>query len=161
MDKRTQIDNDQHWASFKEAGTLFGLRFLWFIHKTLGRKVVSFLLLPTVAYFVLFRKTSRKASQEFLLTHYQQYPEAWDHKPNLWDTAKHFRQFAETVVDKLCAWFVELDSNEFNIIYPETVNTLLEDTRGQLIIGSHMGNLEYCRGFMHRYKDKSNQCVIA
>ncbi len=58
------------------------------------------------------------------------------------------------MVDKLCAWFVELDSNEFNIIYPETVNTLLKDKRGQLIIGSHMGNLEYCRGFMHRYKDK-------
>lgn len=154
MSKQSYLENEEHWASFKEAGTLFGLRFLWFIHKTLGRKTVSILLLPTVAYFVLFRKASREASKEFLLIHYQKYPEAWDHKPNLWDNAKHFRQFAETVVDKLCAWFVELDSAEFNITTPDVVNALLEDKRGQLIIGSHMGNLEYCRGFMHRYKDK-------
>ena len=153
-DNTSPSAESQHWSSFQEAGTLFGLRFLWLIHKVLGRKVVSLLLLPTVVYFVLFRSASRRASRDFLLNHYEQYPDYWNHKPNYLDTAKHFRQFAETVVDKLTAWFVEIDADEFKIKHPEKVHALLEDSRGQLIIGSHMGNLEYCRGFMHRYKDK-------
>ncbi len=120
--------DNSHWSSAQEAGTLFGLRFLWLIHKTLGRKTVSILLLPTVAYFVLFRADSRKASREFLQNHYHQYPEFWTHKPKFTDTIHHFRQFAETVVDKLSSWYVELDSDLFNIHSPEVVETLLKDS---------------------------------
>ena len=156
----TETNDDQHWSSAKEAGTLFGLRFLWLIHKTLGRRVLSILLLPTVAYFVIFRSDSRKASQQFLNNHYQQYPEAWKKAPTFSDTISHFRQFAETVVDKLSSWYVEIDSDDFNIHSPELVKELLEDSRGQLIIGSHMGNLEYCRGFMHRYKEKTINVLL-
>ncbi len=159
-DNPINTNDDQHWSSAREAGSMLGLRFLWLIHKTLGRKVLSFMLLPTVAYFVVFRGDSRKASQEFLQNHYQQYPTAWSRKPKLSDTIRHFRQFAETVVDKLSSWFVELDSDLFNIHSPEVVNTLLNDSRGQLIIGSHFGNLEFCRGFMHRYKDKSINVLL-
>ena len=153
-------NDDTHWSTAQEAGTLFGLRFLWLIHRTFGRKVLSLLLLPIVAYFVLFRSDSRKASQNFLQNHYKQYPEAWQQKPKFTDTIRHFRQFAETVVDKLSSWFVELDSDLFNINSPEVVDILLNDPRGQLIIGSHFGNLEYCRGFMHRYKDKSINVLL-
>jgi predicted LPLAT superfamily acyltransferase len=158
--EQTAANDDSHWSSAQEAGTLFGLRFLWLIHKTLGRKAVSILLLPTVAYFVIFRADSRKASQEFLKNHYQQYPDFWKRKPKFSDTIRHFRQFAETVVDKLSSWYVELDSDLFKIHSPEVVETLLNDTRGQLIIGSHFGNLEFCRGFMHRYKDKSINVLL-
>ncbi len=159
--KTTPIDqsNDhpkttRHWSSAQEAGTLLGLRFLWLIHKTLGRKMVSVLLLPIVAYFVLFRSASRKASKDFLLTHYHQYPEYWDHKPGYFDVIRHFKEFSEAVVDKLTSWFVELNDEQFTIHSLEQVDTLLNDPRGQLVIGSHMGNLEYCRGFVHRNKNK-------
>ncbi len=158
--KSTEPNNDTHWSSVKEAGTLFGLRFLWLIHKTLGRKVVSFLLLPTVAYFVLFRPESRRASQNYLNNHYEQYPEIWAHKPGFKDTLHHFRQFSETVVDKLTSWFVELDGDLFTVHSPDVVDRLFKDPRGQLVIGSHMGNLEYCRGFMHRYKDRSINVLL-
>ena len=62
--------------------------------------------------------------------------------------------FAETVVDKLLSWSINLDIDQFDIKDPQHVEALRSDPRGQLIIGSHMGNLEYCRGFMHRYKNK-------
>jgi predicted LPLAT superfamily acyltransferase len=62
--------------------------------------------------------------------------------------------FAETVVDKLLSWFVDIDATRFVIAHPERVDEIMSDARGQLIIGSHFGNLEYCRGFMHRYRDK-------
>jgi len=143
-----------HWSSIREAGTLFGLQFLRFIHKVFGRWLVSICLLPTVAYFVFLRPVSRRSSQAYLTQHYHQYPELWRKTPRLWATCKHFYVFAETVVDKLLSWFVKIDVDQFVIEHPERIDDIMSDARGQLIIGSHTGNLEYCRGFMHRYRDK-------
>ena len=133
---------------------MFGLQFLRFIHRVFGRWLVSFCLLPTVAYFVILRPASRRSSRDFLHQHFRMYPDFWQRPPKLWDTCKHFYVFAETVVDKLLSWFIEIDAEQFVIEHPERIDDIMSDTRGQLIIGSHMGNLEYCRGFMHRYRDK-------
>lgn len=152
--------NSPHWSSIREAGTLFGLQFLRCVYQIFGRWPVSICLLPTVAYFMLFRAQSRRASMNFLSQHWQQYPEQWDSKPGVWASCKHFFVFAETVVDKLLSWFVEIDSDKFVIEHPERIEALMADQRGQLIIGSHMGNLEYCRGFMHRYRDKHINILV-
>lgn len=149
-----------HWSTIGEAGTLLGLQFLRLMHRLFGRWLVSLMLLPTVAYFVLFRPASRRASQQFLARHYQSYPKYWRKPPNLFDTVKHFYVFAETVVDKLLSWFVEIDVEQFVIEHPERIDALMADSRGQLIIGSHIGNLEYCRGFMHRYRDKKINILV-
>jgi predicted LPLAT superfamily acyltransferase len=55
---------------------------------------------------------------------------------------------------------MEIDADNFVIDNPERIEALMADDRGQLIIGSHMGNLEYCRGFMHRYKNKSINILV-
>jgi predicted LPLAT superfamily acyltransferase len=89
-----------------------------------------------------------------LFLHYQYFPDAWRKPPNFWHSFRHFREFAETVVDKLLAWKIQIDVDNFVIADQTAVDQILADQRGQLIIGSHFGNLEYCRGFMHRYQDK-------
>ena len=63
-------DSKTHWASVKESGTLFGLRFLRFIHDFFGRWLVSLMLFPTVGYFLIFRPLARRSSQDYLKTHY-------------------------------------------------------------------------------------------
>lgn len=153
----TQI---KHWSSIKEAGTLLGLKFLWKIHKVFGRKAVSILLIPTVLYFLIFKSVARKSSQDYLAIHYQCFPDYWTHKPGIRAVAQHFRVFAETVVDKLLSWVIEMDTKRFDIQDLKYVETQFEDPRGQLIIGSHFGNLEYFRGFVHRYKDRVINILI-
>ncbi len=150
----------RHWSNIAEAGTLFGLQFLRFVHQVFGRWLVTVFLVPTVAYFMLFRGQSRRASQDFLRTHYKAFPDYWQQPPRWLDSAKHFFVFAQTVVDKLLSWFIEIDVNDFVIEHPERIEELMQDSRGQLIIGSHMGNLEYCRGFMHRYRDKHINILV-
>jgi len=151
----SKTKNDaENWSSIKEAGTLLGLRFLWLTYKVFGRKGVSALLFPTTLYFVLFRPTSRKSSFDYLNTHYEYFPHRWTRKPTIRDVIKHFREFAETIVDKLLSWFVDIDIDDFDVVDLDYVEQQLDDPRGQLIIGSHFGNLEYCRGFMHRYHDQ-------
>lgn len=149
-----------HWSAMREAGTLSGLRFLWAIHRWFGRATLSVLLRPVVLYFVLFKGQARRASIEFLNTHWQHYPNQWQHKPSIIDTLRHFREFAESVVDKLMAWHLELDQNIFFIRDQETHKRLVEDKRGQLIIGSHLGNIEYCRGFINRYRTQTINVLL-
>ena len=151
---------EKHWSSIKEAGTLFGLQFLRLVHRVFGRWLVSLMLLPTVGYFMLFRPNSRRSSQDYLQSHFAVYPNSWVRAPRLLDTAKHFYTFAQTVVDKLLSWFINIDVDQFVIEHPERIEELMADQRGQLIIGSHMGNLEYCRGFMQRYRSKTINILV-
>jgi len=152
--------NTTHWSLIKEGGTLLGLKFLWLMHRLLGRWMVSFMLLPTVAYFLLFKPSIRRSSYQFLLVHYEFFPEYWKHRPNYRNVARHFWEFSESVVDKLMSWVIDIDSEQFNIVNEDYLESIMADKRGRLIIGSHFGNLESCRGFVHRYRDKVINILI-
>jgi len=58
------------------------------------------------------------------------------------------------------AWYVHIDVANFDVQNPQIIEDLMADQRGQLVIGTHMGNLEYCRGFMQRYRDKVINILI-
>ena len=144
----------RHWASLREAGTLAGFRFLLFAHRWLGRGGLSVLLAPVIVYFVIGRPVARRASLDFLRTHQRYFPQQWQTRPGYWQVVRHFKQFADAILDKLLAWSSDLSMDEFDVVNPIQLDQLMNDDRGQLIIGTHMGNLEYCRGFMQRYHEK-------
>lgn len=146
--------SQKHWSDMREAGTLFGLQFLRMVDALFGRWLLSLLLMPTAAYFWLFRPETRRQSRQYLEQHAHCFPERWVHKPGAGASLRHLYIFAESVVDKLLSWCVDIDEDRFVLDDPAMVEEILEDPRGQLIIGSHFGNLEYCRGFMQRYKHK-------
>jgi predicted LPLAT superfamily acyltransferase len=146
--------NVDHWATLKESGTYSGLRFLFFLNNVLGRKVYSLIVYPVALYFVIFNAKSRRASQQYLLLHWHKNSQALKNKPNLRNSVIHFKYFAEAVLDKALAWSSDIPEDTFVAVDPSCIDEMMADKRGQLIIGSHFGNLEYCRGFMQRYKDK-------
>jgi predicted LPLAT superfamily acyltransferase len=146
--------NVDHWATLKESGTYSGLRFLFFLNNVLGRKVYSLIVYPVALYFVIFNAKSRRASQQYLLLHWHKNSQALKNKPNLRNSVIHFKYFAEAILDKALAWSSDIPEDTFVAVDPSCIDEMMADKRGQLIIGSHFGNLEYCRGFMQRYKDK-------
>ncbi len=150
VDKTTE----DHWASLKEAGTYSGLRFLFFLNRIFGRKIYSLVIYPVAFYFVIFNKKARRASQQYLLLHWNKNPEILNKKPNILNSVIHFKYFAEAILDKGLAWSSDMHEDNFVVSDTSFIDELMLDERGQLIIGSHFGNLEYCRGFMQRYKDK-------
>lgn len=156
----SSAQSTRHWASLREAGTLAGFRFLLAVHRLFGRTVLSWLLVPVVIYFVLGRPVARRASLDFLRTHQNQFPAQWHHRPGYWQVVKHFKQFADAILDKLLAWSSDLSMDEFDLVNPQHLEQLMADDRGQLIIGTHMGNLEYCRGFMQRYHEKTINILV-
>ncbi|MBX2809227.1 MAG: hypothetical protein KTR20_11410 [Cellvibrionaceae bacterium] len=148
------VSTQTHWSHLREAGTLLGIRVLLLLYRLCGRRFFSVLMYPVACYFVCFRPKARAASLEFLRTHARHCPDYWQQAPHYLQVLLHFTSFAETILDKLLGWSIDIDADDFVIAQPAQVDELMQDTRGQLIIGSHFGNLEYCRGFMQRYHHK-------
>ena len=141
----------QHWAKTEEAGALIGMRFMIWLDSVVGGWVFNVVLFLPVAYFFIHRAESRRASLKFLSLVKQRYPEALDRGPLLWHSLRQLYSFGISLRDKYRAWIenpadIEMEPDEEKILF----DAVAED-RGCLLIGSHFGNLEYCRGIAHRH----------
>ncbi|QJR80942.1 acyltransferase [Alteromonas pelagimontana] len=152
--------SSRHWSRIQEAGTLTGMQLVFVIYRVFGRWIFSLMMYPVALYFVISRPEQRSASLQFLRAHYRKSPQSWRSKPNNIHVLLHFKSFAEVILDKLLGWRVPIKESDFVLTSEERVEKLLADERGQLIIGSHFGNLEFCRGFMHRYRSKTINILI-
>lgn len=155
-----KTDHSRHWADYREAGTANGLMFFAWLHRRLGRRVFSFLLYPATCYFFVLRPSARRASLEFLHAHAQAYPQRWRVSPGYRHVFAHMYAFGQVILDKSLAWSVPMDESEFEIANEAALRQFMQKTTGQLIIGSHLGNLEYCRGFVQRYKGKTINALV-
>lgn len=149
-----------HWASYREAGTARGLLFLAWLHRCFGRRAFNLVLYPVTCYFFLFRSTARRASLQYLSRHARAFPHRWSKTPDYKTVFRHMYAFGQSILDKSLAWSVPMDEKEFEIADHQSLATIMESERGQLIIGSHFGNLEYCRGFVQRYKQKTINVLV-
>ena len=53
--------------------------------------------------------------------------------------------FADSLLDKLDVWNGKLSIEQIEIIDPALLRNQLRGTRGQMLVGAHLGNLEVCR----------------
>lgn len=132
---------------------------LW-LHRVFGRTLFSFFLGPISVYFFLANGVARRASREFLSMHARRYPQFWHHSPNNWDVIRHIYSFGQAILDKVLAWSTAIDPSCFVIQNQPALDVFLSRASGQLIIGSHLGNLEFCRGFVQRYMDKTINILV-
>lgn len=165
MTESSRADNKtppepRHWSRLSESGTATGMLFLHRIHRLFGRGVFNVLLVPVAGYFLLSNSIARKASLDFLRTHAEAYPDYWTHTPGYRDVFRHFYAFGQSILDKLLAWGSPLHESEFEIADEKQLSEFMAKENGQLIIGSHLGNLEYCRGFVQRYKSKTINALV-
>ena len=148
------VPSTMHWAKMRESGTFLGMQFVYRLNQLFGRGFFKVVLVFASAYFILTRAEYRRASQEYLQTHYAFFPERWPTPPRLKSTLDHFRTFGEAIMDKALAWSGEITEESFHVVDRQAIDDILSDQRGQLIVGTHLGNLEYCRGFMRDNKNK-------
>ena len=150
-----------HWASLQESGTLRGILFLLWLQRVFGRGFFNLALYPVMLYFFLVNRRARAASYEFLRIHAHQYPAYWQGKtPGYTDVFRHMYAFGQCILDKLLAWSTPISEQDFAIANEPLLADFMAKSSGQLIIGSHLGNLEYCRGFMQRYKAKTINALV-
>lgn len=134
----------QHWANKKEAGFFIGMRFLFWSYRTLGYRVFTLALTPVVCYFFLFNRSARKASADYLQKLSTRHPQL-NLKPSLKLTFRHFFSFSLSLLDKLNAWLNLVDYDAITFEGRDHLTSLIEQKKGAVIIGAHIGNLEVCR----------------
>ena len=113
---------------------------------------------PAAAYFLLTDGKARRGSLQYLRRLYA-WPEgraAFEREPGLREGLRHLREFAISLVDRLCAWPDEADRIEFRDEGSEHLFRLAQQRRGALLLGAHLGNFDMLRVLSERQKFKVN-----
>lgn len=150
LDKRPTASNE-HWSKRQERGTVLGIKVLMAVYKLLGRKVFRAILQLVMTYYHLTGKQAKTSSEQFLqqVTTYAQQAQLPLAK-NL-TSYNHLMSFGETLLDKLAAWRGDFNVDNLTVHGQEQFEPIIEQKRGVLLLGSHIGNIELCRALSRRH----------
>jgi len=152
-DATPKSDAATHWANIVEAGSFIGPRMFLTLYNILGEDVCRFLIRPIALYYFVRRRLARNASLEYLENIHSFDPHVLSSAPGIREGLRHFTHFSNAIVDKVVVWSKQLSDSEIEITDSRIFKSVVSPDRGKLIIGSHFGNLEYCRGFARRNQD--------
>ncbi len=116
---------------------------VWCIRK-LGARPIRFLVIPVALYYTIFDVRARRASAQYL-ARVGRCPENAGLLNRLAHTYRHFRSFAEMVLDRLILWGGDPDEIGVTIRGPENVLNLLSQQQGAFMVGAHIGNFDVLR----------------
>lgn len=132
-----------HWANRAEIGSALGLRFLFEVERRLGRWPFRIALFPVVLYFFLTQGSKREDSRQYLQRLYAHLGRG--ERPTGLTVFRHLLAIGEGFLDRVMAWDPKARPPRLNLHGREEVARHLEQGRGVLLIGSHLGNLEVAR----------------
>lgn len=141
------------WKRRPEGGGHFALRLIRAIGRHGGRPLARLLLYPITLYFLLRRGPERRASIAFL-------ERALGRPAGLPDGARHVHCFASTILDRL--FLLEGQEGRFRIGVDglEALSSKVDEGRGVLMFGSHLGSFEVMRVLSRRRPDLKLRVVL-
>lgn len=132
------------WFQLQERGALWGMRLMLALYRLLGRRLCILVIDVVVLYYWLTNTTARRASRDYLRRLARQAPETGI-TGGAWDSLRHFRAFGLTLIDKLGAWRGDIDAEQVALPDRAPLLQVLNQGRGAVLIGAHIGNMEVCR----------------
>lgn len=142
-------DGQSHWADISEAGTKWGIRFLFFCYAVGGNPLYKVCLAPVIVYFYIFRSTNRRASLSYLQRMQKKLPVYQGRNLHLL-SLYHFWQFALCIIDKVAVWMGRIPIATVTSHRSEIISDLCDRQQGAVLLLSHLGNSEICRVFSQR-----------
>ncbi len=133
----------RHWAEIGETTSVAGIRVLCAVRRVLGRGVFRACALPVVSAHWLFNAGARRASLEYL-RRLQAHTGALGREPGWRDSLRHFRMFADTLLDKILALGGEYPLEKVRKDR-QVMLEMLEAGRSGVIVTAHIGCLELCQ----------------
>ncbi len=141
----TDDNTTTHWAKSKEKGTVFGIKLLMAVYSLLGRSVFNALLKLVISYYHKTGKQAREASEVYL-TQLQNYAQQQQFElPTSLSSYQHLLSFGHTLLDKLAGWRGDITRDDLTIHGSQHFDDVIDNKKGIVILGSHLGNLELCR----------------
>ncbi|MCK9237301.1 MAG: glycosyl transferase [Thiopseudomonas sp.] len=136
----------QHWATQRERGSFWLMKFILQLTRILGRTLVAPLLYVVVFYFFVTGRSARQSIRTYYanLAHWSGRDEL---KPTHLKIFRQFMSFAQSILDKFDVWHGRLGLQHLDVDDPHAVRqqTRAQQGRGQILVGAHLGNLEVCR----------------
>ena len=128
----------KNWEQRPEGGSRFMIALIRGIARYAGRGVSRLLLYPITLYFLLVRGPERRASRAYL-------SRVFGRPATLMESARHIHCFASTILDRVFLLSGELRQFDIRVIDVEQVHALMDEGRGVLLFGSHLGSFESLR----------------
>lgn len=130
-----------HWAQIGESSFVAGMWLLYQIHRLLGRWPFLLCLYPVVSYYWLSRPLARQSSLDYL-QRMQQAHGLWPHSPGWRESLRHFRMFAQVILDKMLAISGRYPASRVQVLGQLAVQDLIARGQGAVFITAHMGCIE-------------------
>src|SRR5690606_19502429 len=138
--------NAGSWKQRREGGGLFALWLIRSIGRYGGRALARLFLYPITAYFLLRRNDERRDSRAAL-------GRLLGRPAGLLDVARHIHTFAATILDRVFLLGGQLDRFRIDVRGIEDLHAQLDQGRGVLLFGSHLGSFEVLRVVARRRPD--------
>ncbi len=126
------------WASRHERGSALLVRFMVWLALSLGRPIARLLLYPIAGYFIVFSPSARTVSRAFLTR-------ALGRPAGFIDYARHIWTFSNVILDRVFLLAGRTDDYRIEMVGFESLEAVLAERRGCLLLGSHLGSFEVMR----------------
>jgi predicted LPLAT superfamily acyltransferase len=142
------------WAQIAEIGTMRGLRFGAWFHRTFGPGPSRVALTLTAAYYAWRNAAARRGAERYhrRLATLPEGRAALGREPGFGLVVRHFAEFAFTLYDRMRVWGGDLDTIALEHDGSGEIFELAEQGRGALLLGAHLGSLDML-GFIARRHD--------
>ncbi len=133
----------REWLATNERASLGAVRVLVWVALHIGRPFAHGLLVPAVAYFVLFAGRARIASRDYLRR-------VLGRRPSLREIYRHFYTFSAVALDRV--YFLSDRASRFDVrSHGETLLLeKIEQNNGCILLGAHLGSFECLRALGRR-----------
>ena len=129
---------NSQWQGRHEAGTGAMVRFIRWVALDVSMPLARLMLLPITAYFLAVRGAERRASRNYLRR-------ALRREPRLIDIARHIHTFATCILDRVDFLTGQPGARAIRVHGVDCVLRHLEQGRGAILFGSHLGSFEAVR----------------
>lgn len=131
------------WRAVPEAGTVWGIRFVAWLLRSFGRRVVSAFLYVLCVYYALVRGTARRASRKYL--------KLVGEPSGFGSVVRHLHHFAVTATDRLL--FLTGNWSSLSITHHghAYIDEAVESGKGAILLGAHLGSFDAMRALAASY----------
>jgi predicted LPLAT superfamily acyltransferase len=141
------------WKQRPEGGGWFAIWLIRWIAQRGGRGFARLCLYPITLYFLVRRGDERRDSRASLAR-------ILGRPATLLDVARHIHTFAATILDRVFLLGGELDRFDIRVHGLDGLHAQLDQGRGVLLFGSHLGSFEVLRVIARRRPQQKIRVVL-
>ena len=141
------------WRTQRERGSRILMQLIATLTLRVGRSVGRLLLYPICSYFLVFSRSARAASGDYLMRVY-------GHEPTWLERFRHYHCFARQILDRAHLLANGLVGFDCAIEGLEILEAAIAKRRGVLLLGSHLGSFEMMRVLAHVHSPVSVKVLM-